>query len=129
MKNHATVEYRNMLHKNLAGALSELRETCAADYTKPEGGFRHLFSRYGFTQASGSRLMKVLRELRACKTQGHTRNVTLLWEPAVRITDDFVSIVYERYIRSSFSCVPSRMLVGYTDSELLAEVRRRNLVH
>ena len=38
MKNHATVEYRNMLHKNLAGALSELRETCVADYTKPEGG-------------------------------------------------------------------------------------------
>lgn len=30
MKNHATVEYRNMLHKNLAGALSELRETCVA---------------------------------------------------------------------------------------------------
>ena len=117
-----------MLHKNLAGALSELRETCVADYTKPEGGFRHLFSRYGFTQASGSRLMKVLRELRACKTQGHTRNMTLLWEPAVRITDDFVSIVYERYIRSSFSCVPSRMLVDYTDSELLAEVRRRNLI-
>lgn len=33
MKNHATVEYRNMRHKNLAGALSELRETCVADYT------------------------------------------------------------------------------------------------
>lgn len=38
MKKNATVEYRNMLHKNLAGALSELRETCVADYTKPEGG-------------------------------------------------------------------------------------------
>ena len=24
MKNHATVEYRDMLHKNLAGALSEM---------------------------------------------------------------------------------------------------------
>ena len=129
MKNRASTEYRDMLRKNLAGVLSELRETCVANYTKPEGGFRLLFMRYGFTQTSSSRLMKVLRELRACKTQGHTRNMTLLWEPAVRVTDDLVDIVYERYIRSSFSCVPSRMLVDYTDSELLAEVRRRNLVH
>lgn len=129
MKNRASTEYRDMLRKNLAGVLSELRETCVANYTKPEEGFKLLFMRYGFTQTSSSRFMKVLRELRACKTQGHTRNMTLLWEPAVRVTDDFVSIVYERYIRSSFSCVPSRMLVDYTDSELLAEVRRRNLVH
>lgn len=128
MKNRASTEYRDMLRKNLAGALSELRETCVADYTKPEGGFRHLFSRYGFTQASGSRLMKVLRELRACKTQGHTRGMTLLWESTVRVTDDLVDIVYERYIRMGFSCVLSRMLADYTDSELLAEVKRRNLI-
>lgn len=129
MKNCATAEYRNTLRKNLAGALSELRKTCVTDYAKPEGGFRHLFIRYGFTQASGSRIMKVLRELRACKTQGRTQDMVLLWEPTVRITDDLVSIVYERYIRSSFSCAPSRMLADYTDSELLAEVRRRNLIH
>mgnify|MGYP001112963688 CR=1 FL=1 len=38
MKNRASTEYRNTLRKNLAGVLSELRETCVADYTKPEGG-------------------------------------------------------------------------------------------
>lgn len=129
MKNRASTEYRDMLRKNLAGVLSELRETCVANYTKPEGGFKLLFMRYGFTQASSSRIIRVLRGLHACKAQGHTRNMTLLWEPAVRVTDDLVDIVYERYIRNSFSCVPSRMLVDYTDSELLAEVRRRNLVH
>ena len=129
MKNRTSTEYRDMLRKNLAGVLSELRETCVANYAKPEGGFRLLFMRYGFMQTSSSRIIRVLRGLHACKTQGHTRNMTLLWEPAVRVTDDLVDIVYERYIRSSFSCVPSRMLVDYTDSELLAEVRRRNLVH
>lgn len=129
MKNRASTEYRDMLRKNLVGVLSELRETCVANYTKPEGGFKLLFMRYGFTQTSSSRIIRVLRGLHACKTQGHTRNMTLLWEPVVRVTDDLVDIVYERYIRNSFSCVPSRILVDYTDSELLAEVRRRNLVH
>lgn len=38
MKNRASTEYRDMLRKNLAGVLSELRETCVANYTKPEGG-------------------------------------------------------------------------------------------
>lgn len=38
MKNRASTEYRNTLRKNLAGVLSELRETCVANYTKPEGG-------------------------------------------------------------------------------------------
>ena len=54
--------------------------------------------------------------------------MTLLWESTVRVTDDLVDIVYERYIRMSFSCVLSRTLADYTDSELLAEVKRRNLI-
>lgn len=41
MKNRASTEYRDMLRKNLAGVLSELRETCVADYTKPEGGLNY----------------------------------------------------------------------------------------
>lgn len=128
MKNRASTEYRDMLRKNLAGVLSELRETCVANYTKPEGGFKLLFMRYGFMQTSSSRIIRVLRGLHACKTQGHTRGMTLLWESTVRVTDDLVDIVYERYIRMGFSCVLSRMLADYTDSELLSEVRRRNLI-
>lgn len=36
MKNRASTEYRDMLRKNLAGVLSELRETCVANYTDSE---------------------------------------------------------------------------------------------
>lgn len=41
MKNRTSTEYRDMLRKNLAGVLSELRETCVANYTRPEGGLNY----------------------------------------------------------------------------------------